>query len=149
MAWIIKSFNVINSIPVNALAANFVSIFIQARFWLYGFNFIIPLDITGDWYYGWDLLVNCYLIYLQVCHQILVLQRYSVFSWNQVQGVHYVEHYVLLLGETLYGNIMKPTTLQPGEKCPTILNVYGGPHIQVRYGLKFKPHVKTNAFFSV
>ena len=46
--------------------------------------------------------------------------------------MHYLKScYVLLLGETLYGNIMKPTTLQPGEKCPTVLNVYGGPHIQV------------------
>ena len=67
-----------------------------------------------------------------------------------VYDVHYLESsYVLLLGETLYGNIMKPTTLQPGEKCPTILNVYGGPHIQVGYEFKFKPHVTTNALFSV
>ena len=71
-------------------------------------------------------------VILQVCHQILFLQKYSVFNWNQVYNVHYLEScYVLLLGETLYGNIMKPSTLQPGEKCPTILNVYGGPHIQV------------------
>ena len=87
---------------------------------------------------------------LQVYHQILLLQRYSVVNWNQVHVVHYLESwYVLLLGETLYGNIMKPTTLQPGEKCPTILNVYGGPHIQVEYEVKFKPHVTTNALFSV
>ena len=40
---------------------------------------------------------------------------------------------------------MKPTTLQAGEKWPTILNVYGGPHIQVRYGFKFKPEMTYNA----
>ena len=64
--------------------------------------------------------------------------------------MHYLEsRYVLLLGETLYGNIMKTTTLQPGEKCPAILNVYSGPHIQVGYEFKFKPHVTTNALFNV
>ena len=70
-------------------------------------------------------------------------------------GVHYLwcalfeEFYVLLLGETLYGNIMKPATLQPGEKCPTILYVYGGPHIQVGYEFKLKPHGTSDALFSV
>ena len=60
--------------------------------------------------------------------------------------MHYLgSYYVLLLGETLYGTIMKPTTLQAGEKCPTILNVYGGPHIQVRHEFKFKPHVTSDA----
>ena len=57
-------------------------------------------------------------------------------------------HHVLLLGETLYGNIMKPTTLQPGEKYPTILNVYGGPHIQVQCQLKLKAHVTSNVVCS-
>ena len=57
-------------------------------------------------------------------------------------------HYVLLLGETLYGNIMKPTTLQPGEKCPTILNVYGGPHIQVQCQLRLKAHVTSSVVCS-
>ena len=61
--------------------------------------------------------------------------------------MYYLESYdVPLLEETLYGNIMKPTTLQPGEKCPTILNVDGGPHIQVKYEFKLKPHVTTEAF---
>ena len=58
-------------------------------------------------------------------------------------------HYVPLPGETLYGSIMKPTTLQPGEKCPTILYVYGGPHIQVGYEFKLKSHMKSDALFSV
>ena len=63
--------------------------------------------------------------------------------------MHYLKScYALLLGETLYGNIMKPTTLQPGEKCPTILNVYGGPHIQVKCESKLKAHVITNAVCS-
>ena len=63
--------------------------------------------------------------------------------------MHYLKScYALLLGEILYGNIMKPTTLQPGEKCPTILNVYGGPHIQVKYEFKLKAHVTTNAVCS-
>ena len=51
--------------------------------------------------------------------------------------MHYLGScYVLLLGETLYGTIMKLTTLQAGEKYPTILNDYGRPHIQVRHGLE-------------
>ena len=56
-----------------------------------------------------------------------------------------VVSYVLLLWETLYGTIMKPTTAQAGEKCPTILNDYGRPYIQVRHGFKFKPHVTSDA----
>ena len=65
-------------------------------------------------------------------------------------GVHNLESCnLLLVDETLYGTIMKPTTVQAGEKYPrkypTILNVYSGPHIQVRHEFKFKPHVTSNA----
>ena len=60
--------------------------------------------------------------------------------------LHYFEScYLPLLGETLYGTIMKPTTVQTGKKCPTILNVYSVPNIQVRHGFKFKPHVTSDA----
>ena len=55
-----------------------------------------------------------------------------------------VVSYVLLLGATLYGTIMKPTRVQAGEKCPTILNDYGRLN-QVRHGFKFKPHVTSDA----
>ena len=40
---------------------------------------------------------------------------------------------------------MKPTIFQVVENCPAILNIYGGPHIQVRHGFKFKPQTTYNA----
>ena len=49
--------------------------------------------------------------------------------------MHYLKScYVPLLGETLYITIMKPTILQEEEKCLAVLDVHGGPHIQVRHG---------------
>ena len=41
----------------------------------------------------------------------------------------------IIARETLYITIMKPTTLQGEEKRFAILNIYGGPHIQVRHGI--------------
>lgn len=34
-------------------------------------------------------------------------------------------------GETLYGALYRPPSLQPGARAPVIVSVYGGPHVQV------------------
>lgn len=34
-------------------------------------------------------------------------------------------------GDTIYSMIFKPHNFQPGVKYPTILNVYGGPEVQL------------------
>lgn len=34
-------------------------------------------------------------------------------------------------GEVLHGEVYAPPVMQTGQKFPTILYVYGGPHIQV------------------
>ena len=34
-------------------------------------------------------------------------------------------------GETIYSMIFKPHNFKPGVKYPTILNVYGGPEVQL------------------
>ena len=34
-------------------------------------------------------------------------------------------------GALLYGRLIKPAGFQPGKKYPAIVNVYGGPHVQI------------------
>lgn len=34
-------------------------------------------------------------------------------------------------GETIFAMIFKPHNYQPGKRYPTILNVYGGPEVQL------------------
>lgn len=34
-------------------------------------------------------------------------------------------------GDTIYSMIFKPHNFKPGTKYPTILNVYGGPEVQL------------------
>lgn len=34
-------------------------------------------------------------------------------------------------GHTLYAMVFKPHNFQPGQKYPTVLNVYGGPEVQL------------------
>ena len=34
-------------------------------------------------------------------------------------------------GEKLYGMIFKPGQMEPGQKYPVILSVYGGPEVQL------------------
>ena len=40
-------------------------------------------------------------------------------------------------GETLHGVVYPPAGLERGKKYPTVLYVYGGPHIQVRNEANF------------
>ena len=42
-----------------------------------------------------------------------------------------VKYYFQSIGEVLHGEVYTPSMVQSGEKFPTILYVYGGPHIQV------------------
>lgn len=42
------------------------------------------------------------------------------------------------IGEVLHGEVYTPTIVQPGEKLPTILYVYGGPHVQVHLAKVYK-----------
>lgn len=39
----------------------------------------------------------------------------------------------LMSGETLYAMIYKPFNFQPNKRYPTVLNVYGGPEVQLVY----------------
>jgi len=38
-----------------------------------------------------------------------------------------------LSGHQVYGMIFKPPNIEPGFKYPTVLFLYGGPHVQVVY----------------
>lgn len=39
--------------------------------------------------------------------------------------------YKISSGDTMYSMIFKPHNFQPGARYPTILNVYGGPEVQL------------------
>lgn len=39
--------------------------------------------------------------------------------------------YKISSGDSIYSMIFKPHNFQPGVKYPTILNVYGGPEVQL------------------
>lgn len=44
---------------------------------------------------------------------------------------HQIDDFLYFLGHVLYAMVFKPHNFEPDKKYPTILNVYGGPEVQL------------------
>lgn len=75
-----------------------------------------PKSKYGCWFV-WEILI---------CHRVLSIPGLDC----DYQCPEIFSH-VISSGDLIYGMIFKPYTIKPGVRYPVILNVYGGPEVQL------------------
>lgn len=61
----------------------------------------------------------------------LIWSHYKGLSLDSANHWIMADSSPLFPGHQVYGMMFKPPTIEPGVKYPTVLFLYGGPHVQV------------------